>query len=90
MVLFPSASESLCPPSLQKVTRIVLKDSLKATTRVKRLSQGNHTTFRKLITEALLEGLSQRPLEKSAFLFSDRVTTPDETLYINEHKWFRK
>lgn len=39
--------------------------------RGERLSQGNHSTFRELTTDALQEGLSRCPLEKFAFLFGD-------------------
>lgn len=43
-----------------------------------------------IITDASLEGSGCRMLEKSQFLFEDRVATSDEALYVDEHKWLRE
>lgn len=55
---------------------------------IERLYQSSQTTHRKLIIDVPLKGLNRYLLEKSIFLFGDRVTVSDETLYVDEHKWF--
>lgn len=60
------------------------------TDHVERLFHGSQATLRELITDAPLEGSNRCLLEKSSFLFGDQVTIPDESLYVYEHKWFRK
>lgn len=55
-----------------------------------RLTRYSPTTSRELITDAPLESLNREGMEKLAFMFWDRVSTLDETLFDEESKWFRQ
>lgn len=78
MVLFHFALDNLCQLLPLVAAKTASRNFL------------NPTTLRELITDALLKGSNYRLLEKSTFLFGDRVKTSDEILYIDEHKWLRE
>lgn len=40
-----------------------------------------------MISEALFEGKSRKPIDKPQFLFVDSIQTSDDILFVGEYKW---
>lgn len=47
-------------------------------------------TFREIVTDAPFEALNYEAMEKSAFLFGDKVAISDEVLFEEQSKWLHQ